>query len=931
MVVPSKTNKHCTASFQPIFLLILVCFINFTTTKATNGYDIQSMPCSDNNETILNSVFQINLKTLFSYLSSNATANKEFYSTMVADKNNSSNTVYGLFMCMGDVPAHLCSQCVINMTHNNFSDSSTSTDCSSSKEVMIWNDDCRVRYSNNSFFTHDFSVLSSSCSSVIYQSNQAILEHSVSETWNGVADEAANSLIGVKKYATKEVTLSEFQTLYFQAQCTPDLSPQDCRKCLNTTITDLLQSCESETNTIIVGSSESYSCYIRNEVYPFYRPSNAPTPQELVPASNTIDSKYSQHPSYLSHNCSRNDTDLQLHLTTLFSSLSSNAILTSFFKTTVETTEETLYGLFMCRGDIALSHTLCQLCVQDATKRISSECPSSKEAVIWYDKCLLRYSYHSLISDINTTAPKFHQFNMANTSHLNMLQSFATWKLADILSQVQNLQTGDSTLKNYETKSVKLNDHQTIYTLAQCTPDLSDGDCGSCLQNIFQYEIPWNSLASPEGKILYPSCYMMFGLSQFYNNGNEPEESGHVNSPPTTKENEKRRSRTMIVVVPTILSTLLLAFFCYLLRKRARKSSYKTLILKKNFGHESTTLEGLQFEMAAIKTATNNFSHENKIGEGGFGQVYKGILSDGRHVAVKRLSSSSNQGIVEFKNEILLIAKLQQRNLVALIGFCLEDQEKILIYEYVPNGSLDYFLFDTQQQNLSWDARYKIIGGTALGILYLHEYSRLKVIHRDLKPSNVLLDENMNPKISDFGMARMVQINQDQGYTNKIAGTWGYMSPEYAMLGQFSEKSDVFSFGVIVLEIITRKRNISLYDPHHVTEGLTSYVWRQWINETPLIILDSKIEKYSLIEVIKCIQIGLLCVQENPNVRPTMSTVVSYLNSHSPELPSPQKPAFFIHNRMNQEATTQMESSSANNFVSFSVNEMSISEFYPRE
>ncbi|XP_058763749.1 cysteine-rich receptor-like protein kinase 10 [Vicia villosa] len=919
MEVSSKTNKHSRTSFQPIFLLILVCFMNFATAKAKNDDDIPSVSCSDNNETTPNSVFQLNLKSLLSYLSSNATANKEFYSTTVADINNSSNTVYGMFMCMGDVPAHLCSQCVTYMTHYNLSDSVINSDCSLSKEVVMSNDNCMVRYSNNSFLsTADLIHYSSSCTSV-NMSNQAILEGLVSETLNGVADEAANFSTGVKKYATKEAIISEFQTLYFQAQCTPNLSPQDCRKCLNGTIKWLLQSCESKSSNIIVGNSETYSCYIRNDLYPFYRPSNAPTPQELVPASNTIDSKYSQHLSYLSHNCSSNESmnyDFQLHLTTLFSFLSSNATETSFFKTTVDT----FHGLFMCRGDISLSPTMCQLCVQYAIKRISSECPSSSEAVIWYDKCLLRYSYHFLISDIDTTVPKFHQFNMANTSHLNMLQSFTNWKLADILSEVPNLQTGDSSIKNYETTSVKLNKRQTIYTLAQCTPDLSDEDCDSCLQSIFQNEIPWNSLASPEGKILYPSCYMMFGLSQFYNNGDEAEEFGHVNPPPTTKENEKRSFRTIVVVVPTILSTLLLAFSCYLLRKRARK-----------IGHESTTLEGLQFEMAIIKTATNNFSHENKIGEGGFGQVYKGILSDGRHVAVKRLSSSSNQGIVEFKNEILLIAKLQQRNLVALIGFCLEDKEKILIYEYVPNGSLDYLLFDTQQQCLSWDARYKIIGGTALGILYLHEYSRLKVIHRNLKPSNVLLDENMNPKISDFGMARMVQINEDRGHTNKIAGTWGYMSPEYVMFGQFSEKSDVFSFGVIVLEIITGKRNISPYDPHHIAEGLTSYVWRQWINETPLIILDSKIENYSFIEVIKCIQIGLLCVQENPNVRPTISTVVSYLNSHSPELPSPQEPAFFIHSRMNQEVTAQMESSSANNFVSYSVNEMSISEFYPRQ
>ncbi|WJX14805.1 hypothetical protein P8452_05018 [Trifolium repens] len=785
------------ASFHPVFLFILVCFINFVTTKAKNN-DIISMTCSNINKTTPNNAFQLNLKTLLTDLSSNATANKEFYNTIVEGKNHSTDTLYGQFMCKGDVPAHLCSQCVTNLTRYNLSSDPLNYDyCSLSKEVIIQYDECMVRYSNKSFFspTH-FSSHSSGCSSVNV-SNPAVFERLVFKTLNGVADEAANFSIGVKKYATKEATISEFQNLYFQAQCTPDLSPQDCRKCLNITITDV-QNCKNSNE--VVGDSETYNCYIRYDVYPFYRPSNAPTPQDLVPASNTIDSKYSQHPAYLSHNCSNNETmnnSFLSNLRTLFSSLSSNAIRTSFFKTTVNTVN----GFFMCRGDIYLSPTLCQLCVQDAIKRISSECPTSKEAIIWYDKCLLRYSYHSLLSGIDTSSPKFHQFNMANASNLNLLQSFATWILANTLYGLQYIQTetGESTIKNYETRSVKLNNHQTLYTLVQCTPDLSDGDCSTCLKNIFQNEIPWSSLASPEGKILYPSCYMMFGLSQFYRNGDEPE------------ENEKRRSRMVIVVVPIVLSTLLLTFSCYLLRRKARKSSYKTLILKENFGHESTTLEGLQFEMAVIRTATDNFSHENKIGEGGFGEVYKGILSDGRHVAVKRLSS-----------------------------------------------------------------------------------------------------------------------NQDQGHTNKIAGTWGYMSPEYAMLGQFSEKSDVFSFGVIVLEIITGKRNINPYESHHVTEGLTSYVWRQWKNETPLIILDPKFENYSRIEVIKCIQIGLLCVQENPNVRPTMATVVSYLNSHSPELPSPQEPAFFIQHRMNEEVTAQMELSSANNFISLSVNHMSISEFYPQ-
>ncbi|RHN82099.1 putative protein kinase RLK-Pelle-DLSV family [Medicago truncatula] len=195
-------------------------------------------------------------------------------------------------------------------------------------------------------------------------------------------------------------------------------------------------------------------------------------------------------------------------------------------------------------------------------------------------------------------------------------------------------------------------------------------------------------------------------------------------------------------------------------------------------GNDINSLESLQFEFAEIEAATNRFAADNRIGKGGFGEVYKGILLDGQEIAVKRLTSSSGQGAVEFKNEVHVIAKLQHRNLVRLLGFCLEDEEKILIFEYVPNKSLDYFLFDPQKRKLlSWSQRQKIIKGVARGILYLHEDSRLKIIHRDLKPSDVLLDGNMNPKISDFGMARIVSVDQIEENTCTIVGTYGYISP----------------------------------------------------------------------------------------------------------------------------------------------------------
>ncbi|KAF5475543.1 hypothetical protein F2P56_007342 [Juglans regia] len=401
----------------------------------------------------------------------------------------------------------------------------------------------------------------------------------------------------------------------------------------------------------------------------------------------------------------------------------------------------------------------------------------------------------------------------------------------------------------------------------------------------------------------------------------------------------KGKLAILVVSITVILLIVASTVYWFIMRKKKekRQSKYTFSITSAaaSFEESSTRREldgstrnsDLQFfELSKIVAATDNFSVSNKLGEGGFGSVYKGCLYNGKEIAVKRLSKYSGQGIEEFKNEVAIIAKLQHRNLVRILGYCVQGEEKMLIYEYLPNRSLDTFIFDeTKRSLLDWGKCFEIICGIARGILYLHQDSRLRIIHRDLKASNVLLDNAMHPKIADFGMARIVggeSGDQIEANTNCVVGTFGYMSPEYAMRGLFSVKSDVYSFGVLLLEIIFGKRN-STYFHDDPSLNLIGHVWELWKEGKAMEIVDSSlVDKTPDNEVARCIQIGLLCVQEYATDRPNMSSVVAMLGNDRP-LPSPQQPAFVLKGSNHRKDTSTSDGA-------ISVNEVTVSLIHGR-
>ncbi|KAM0035494.1 putative protein kinase RLK-Pelle-DLSV family [Helianthus debilis subsp. tardiflorus] len=542
-----------------------------------------------------------------------------------------------------------------------------------------------------------------------------------------------------------------------------------------------------------------------------------------------------------------------------------------FFNSSSGRNPDTANAIALCRSDT--ERNACGDCLNRSIVRLRQECPNQRDSAVYYDNCMVKYSNESVLGKTQIKNVITHASPNNATDGARFHQ--------DVVKLFENLtaEAADGGLLKYATGTVTGPNATVTYGLVQCTNCLEDavGRLANCCYG------------KTGARVLLPLCNLRYEDYRFYNDVAvlPPRPPPPPPSPSPSVTGGKPKNLTRIVssiVITTAACAIIAVTICNLAIFRKKKLLQASLESKIT---EISILEFLEYSLDTVLAATNDFSEDNKIGEGGFGSVYKGELEDGRLIAVKRLSRDSGQGEQQFKNEVLLVAKLHHRNLVGLLGFCLEEKERLLIYDYLPNSSLDKFY-----ALLDWEKRYNIIEGVARGLLYLHEDSRLRILHRDLKASNV----------------------------------FGYMAPEYVMHGHFSIKLDVFSFGVLVLEIITGQSNQDFQQEDGVY--LLSYAWKSWRDGTLANIIDPVLLKgpNSLNDIFRSVHIALLCVQKNAIDRPTMSQVVLMLGSSSLTLQVPLEPAFFYHSTID----ASKEGSNRSESPLVSVNDVTNSEMVPR-
>ncbi|TVU42271.1 hypothetical protein EJB05_08665, partial [Eragrostis curvula] len=536
------------------------------------------------------------------------------------------------------------------------------------------------------------------------------------------------------------------------------------------------------------------------------------------------------------------------------------AINGGFFNSSFGVGTDEVFGVVMCY--IPSTWEECKKCLEIAPSFVSPACPNGLTGGLMYDRCILRYSDQSFASTTIDQGRRLEQVRIAYVEDMVTMNN-SRWRMMNRLIP----EAAVAPLR-YANGSELYKDSILTYGLVQCRIDLTQEECTKCLTSLVKYFLDTNPNTTA-GSVREFSCYVQYHEEPIIILMNPP---GAPTPPAGSKKDGKLHLITGFAAASSIslffaLSVLLWIFIQWCLKRIARDE------MEVEFSNGAGPK---RFDYNVLAVATCHFSDDQKLGEGGFGSVYRGFLAElSLDVAIKRVSRTSKQGRKEYASEVKIISRLRHRNLVQLIGWCHSRKELLLVYQLMPNGSLDAHLYNDEKM-LPWSFRYDIVLGIGSALLYLHQDCEQGVLHRDIKPSNVMLDESFCTKLGDFGLARLV----DHGlgaHTTELAGTMGYMDPECMTTGRFSTESDMYSFGVVLLEIACGRRPVAIVQDNTVIH-LAQRVLELHGNVMILDAADPQLNgDFDAQQMERVLVVGLWCTQLDRSRRPSIRQAVSAL------------------------------------------------------
>ncbi|XP_057762150.1 cysteine-rich receptor-like protein kinase 1 [Arachis stenosperma] len=536
-----------------------------------------------------------------------------------------------------------------------------------------------------------------------------------------------------------------------------------------------------------------------------------------------------------------------------------------------------IFALAECRND--LNNSNCYKCFNHAREYLS-QCLPKVAGRVYMDGCFLRYDNYGFFNEMEYNSTDSNNSNATDPAGFRE-------KVGKAVTNVT--ETAATSVHKFAVNG----DNKDVFALAQCWHTLDREGCERCLKRA-ERKLSECIIVNDEGKSMLAGCFLKYSTRKFY--GEEFDENGVKNN------YDNSYNKVIIVSLSSAVAVTLIIITGVMVKKKKAPICTVGMDRSKRFEY----VAGYTFKYELLEKATNYFDPACKLGQGGAGSVFKGTLPQGKTVAVKRLFFTTRQWTDGFFNEVNSITGITHKNVVKLLGCSIEGPESLLVYEFVPNGSLEQILFGRDSTTfLTWKQRFNIICGVAEALAYLHGGTESKIIHRDIKSGNILLDENLDPKIADFGLARFVTENRSH-VTTGIAGTLGYMAPEYLLQGQLTEKADVYAFGVVVAEVVCGKKN-SVY-----TQGSTSVlhcIWKNYKAQNITASVDPALNgQFVEEEASNALKAALLCTQSSVSLRPSMSQVLQILTDKDFVVPSPRQRPFLNCTMLSLDDRTQATS-----------------------